>query len=116
MILKFSKNSHSKKDIKMYCINEDDYQTVMKILSVRNKNLFEKLSTLQQTETITKRSINKKNQIKEVITELLNDNEEVTKYKVHKRTNIAYVTINKYYDVILKESLKDVNSKRGLFL
>jgi len=100
----------------MYCINEDDFKIVLKILNARNKSLFDKLSTLQQTETLTKRSINKKKLIKEVITELLINNEEVTKYKVHKQTNIAYITINKYFDIALKESIKEVNSKRGLFI
>ena len=44
-----------------------------------------------------------KDNIKSTLRELLQSNITPSKYKVHKTTKIAYVTLNKYYDVILDE-------------
>ena len=99
----------------MYIINEDDFNLILKIAKLRNKELYEKLIKIENTELQTKRTLNKKSLIESCILELLENNHEVTKYKVHKATEIAYQTINKYYDVILQDCMKQLNDKRTLF-
>jgi predicted transcriptional regulator len=42
-----------------------------------------------------------KNKILCTIEQLQDENIKPTKYQIHKKTNIAYVTINKYYDDLL---------------
>ena len=44
--------------------------------------------------------------IKKTLQELINENISPTKYQIHKRTKIAYTTINKYFDEILIEVQK----------
>jgi len=44
-----------------------------------------------------------KESIKSTLKELIQSNIKPTKYKVHKSTNIAYITLAKYYDEILDE-------------
>jgi len=44
-----------------------------------------------------------KQTINQTIKELLQANISPTKYQIHKLTNIAYVTLNKYYDEVLNE-------------
>ena len=44
-----------------------------------------------------------KQNIKETIKELHSQNIQPTKYKINKKTGIAFVTLNKYYDDILEE-------------
>lgn len=47
-----------------------------------------------------------KNLIKKAIEELEIQNISPTKYQLHKKTKIAYITINKYFDEILEELKK----------
>ena len=44
--------------------------------------------------------------IKKAIQELEIQNISPTKYQIHKKTKIAYITINKYFDEILEELKK----------
>ena len=99
----------------MYIINKDDFKKILEILEERNKGLYAKLSKIKNIELQSKRTLNKKSLIKSCILELLENNHEVTKYKVHKATEIAYQTINKYYNDILKDCTKEINDKRSLF-
>lgn len=47
--------------------------------------------------------------LKVTIKEILKDKQQnLTKYQVHKRTKVAYVTINKYFDEILEEIKKEI--------
>lgn len=97
-------------------INIDDelFNKVKQIVKSRNIKVFEQLeqlkpleaiatdtNTLQEAREIKTQRV--KQSIKETIKSLYNEDMKPTKYQIHKRTNIAYVTINKYYDDILKE-------------
>jgi EAL domain-containing protein (putative c-di-GMP-specific phosphodiesterase class I) len=94
-------------------INEDLFQKVKQIVKGRNQSIYEQLelikpldtvvtdTTLQQAREIKTQRI--KQSIKETIKSLNDENISSTKYQIHKRTGIAYITINKYYDDILKE-------------
>lgn len=95
-------------------IEDDLFQKVKQIVKGRNTKVYEQLEELKPLEAIvtdtntlqearntkTKRI---KQSLKETIKELLNANMKPTKYQIHKRTKIAYVTLNKYYDDILAE-------------
>ena len=94
-------------------IDEKLFQKVKQIVKGRNLSIYEQLeeikpleaittdTTLQQAREIRTQKI--KESIKETIQKLLSQDIQPTKYKINKRTRIANVTINKYYDDILKE-------------
>jgi len=52
-----------------------------------------------------------KQTIKETIKSLYSQDISPTRYQIHKRTGIAYITINKYYDDILDEVQNATNSQ-----
>ncbi|MBL1243504.1 MAG: hypothetical protein COA39_003750 [Sulfurimonas sp.] len=94
-------------------IDENDFNQVLKIVKLRNITLYNQIKdikpimnlntidTLATARTIKTDRI--KESIKSTLRELIQSNTKPTKYKVHKSTNIAYITLNKYYDVILDE-------------
>lgn len=97
-------------------IDEELFQKVKQIVKGRNLSIYEeleKITPLDAVATITTdtslikaRTVKTqriKQSIKETIKSLNNESIEPTKYKIHKRTGIAYVTINKYYDDILAD-------------
>ena len=90
-------------------IEDKLYDEVLTIIKLRNKTLYDKIKNIPplQINTLTRARAIKtdkvKQSIKKTLKELLNESIEPTKYQLHKRTNIAYVTLNKYYDDILKE-------------
>jgi hypothetical protein len=97
-------------------IDEELFQKVKQIVKGRNLSIYEeleKITPLDAVATITTdtslikaRTVKTqriKQSIKETIKSLNNESIEPTKYKIHKRTGIAYVTINKYYDEIKNE-------------
>ena len=88
----------------------------MNITKIRNKALFEKLSKIENIELQSKRTLSIKSEIETAILTILEKNESVTKYKIHKATAISYQTLNKYYTDLLKDSIKKINDKRTLFL
>jgi len=100
-------------------IDDDLFIEVKRIVKSRSKTIFEELdkitplsdipnNTLQTArDTKTKRV---KQSIKETIKSLCDEDITVSKYQIHKRTGIAYVTLNKYYDEILEEVLNESNS------
>ena len=100
-------------------IDEDIYKQVLKIIKLRNTTLYNKIkdikpiANLNIIDTLTTARTIKTNRIKESIKstlrELIQANIKPSKYKVHKSTNIAYITLNKYYDEILKEVTADKN-------
>ena len=57
-------------------------------------------NTLQEARDIKTQRI--KQSIQETIKSLFDEDMKLSKYQIHKRTGIAYVTINKYYDEILQ--------------
>ena len=87
-------------------MKEDIYNQVMDTLEEHNQKLFEIVSTIKTKDTLaTARTIKTdriKLAIKSALLELLEAETIPTKYKVHKSTNIAYITLNKYYNPILE--------------
>ena len=96
-------------------INIDDelFQKVKQIVKGRNLSVYEQLELIKPLEAVTTdTTLNKAREIKterinqsikETIKSLNDENISPTKYQIHKRTGIAYITINKYYDDILDE-------------
>ena len=95
-------------------IRDDLFDKVVEIVKHRNLSIYNKLkeiqplddkvatdTTLQQARELKTQRV--KQSIKETIKELLSKDISPTKYKVHKASGIAFVTINKYYDDILEE-------------
>jgi Fic family protein len=66
----------------------------MKAISQKQKNHLENIRVLK-SET-------KKETLKKAYNELIQQKETLTRYKLHKQTKIAYSTINKYYDEVVK--------------
>ena len=94
-------------------IDEELFQKVKQIVKGRNLSIYEQLenikpldtvatdNTLQQARELKTQRV--KQLIRETIKELLSKDISPTKYKVNKKTGIAFVTLNKYYDDILEE-------------
>ena len=94
-------------------IKDDLFQKVKQIVKGRNLSIYEQLenikpldavvtdTTLQQAREVKTQKA--KQLIRETIKELLNADINPNRYKVHKRTKIAFITLNKYYDDILEE-------------
>lgn len=94
-------------------IDDKLFHKVKQIVKGRNLSIYEELlnikpldtvttdTTLQQAREIKTQRI--KQSIKETIQELLIQDIQPTKYKINKRTGISFITLNKYYDDILKE-------------
>lgn len=97
-------------------INEELFEKVKQIVKGRNLTLFNELEQLKPLETTADATLIKarelktqrvKQSIKETIRSLYNQNISLSKYKIHKATGIAYITINKYYDDILKKVMNE---------
>ena len=88
-------------------IKENDFNQVLKIVKLRNTTLYNQIKDIKALDTLTEARTIKTERIKESIKstlrELIQSNIKPTKYKVHKSTNIAYITLAKYYDDILDE-------------
>jgi len=93
-------------------IDEELFNKIKEVMKNRSKSIYEELenitplislpnNTLQKARDIKTQRV--KQSIKETIKSLYRENMKHTKYQIHKRTGIAYVTINKYYDEILDE-------------
>ena len=97
-------------------VEDDLFLQVKKIVKSRNIKVYEQLEDIKPLETILNNTLQQardvktqrvKPIIKETIKSLYSEDMKPTKYQIHKRTNIAYVTINKYYDEILEEVLNE---------
>lgn len=94
-------------------IDENDFNQVLKIVKLRNTTLYNQIKDIKPImnfntiDTLaTARAIKTdriKESIKSTLRELIQSNIKPSKYKVHKNTNIAYITLAKYYDDILDE-------------
>ena len=96
-------------------IDDDLFYKVVSIMKNRSASVYEELAKIKPIELSQKDTLIEaravktkrvKQSIQETIKSLCDEDMKPTKYQVHKRTNIAYVTINKYYDDILKEVIK----------
>ena len=95
-------------------VDEVLFNKVAQIVKDRNLALYEQLMQLQPLQdlnTLSKARMIKTDRIKEKIKSTIEalqaQNITPTKYQVHKQTNIAYITLNKYYDVIMDEVRND---------
>jgi hypothetical protein len=93
-------------------INDKLFNEIKQIVKDRNSTIYEQLENIKPLEIKADNTLTKAREIKtqrikqsiqETIKSLISQNISPTKYQIHKRTNIAYVTINKYYDDILNE-------------
>jgi hypothetical protein len=95
-------------------IDEALFNKVAQIVKGRNLALYEQLMQLQPLQNLNTLSNARmiktdriKEKIKSTIEALEAQNITPNKYQVHKVTNIAYVTLNKYFDVIMDEVRND---------
>jgi len=93
-------------------IEDDLFLQVKKIVKSRSLSVYNQLENIKPLDTVpnntlqTARTVKTqrvKQSIKETIKSLYDEDIAPTKYQIHKRTGIAYVTLNKYYDDILNE-------------
>jgi hypothetical protein len=94
-------------------IDEELFQKVKQIVKGRNLSIYEELENIKPLDTVVidntlqkareVKTAKVKQSIKETIQKLLSQDMTPTKYKINKLTGIAFITINKYYDDILKE-------------
>lgn len=95
-------------------IDEELFKKVKQIVKGRNLSIYEQLEEIKPLDTVATdntllqqareiKTQRVKQNIKEAIQELLNQNVKPTKYKVNKATGIAFKTLSKYYDDILEE-------------
>lgn len=94
-------------------IDEELFNKIKQLMKNRSKSIYDELEQIKPLDAVaTDRTLTKareiktqriKQSMKETIKSLYNQDIKVSKYRIHKRTNIAYVTINKYYDDILDE-------------
>lgn len=101
-------------------IDDELFQKVKQIVKGRNLTLFNELESIKPLDTVatdTNTTLAKareiktqriKESIKETIKSFYNENIQPTKYKINKRTGIAFITINKYYQSILDEVLNEI--------
>ena len=95
-------------------IRDDLFYKLVELMKHRNLSIYNELkeiqplddtvatdTTLQQARELKTKKV--KQLIKQSIKELLSQDIQPTKYKINKRTKIAFITLNKYYDDILKE-------------
>lgn len=101
-------------------IDEELFQKVKQIVKGRNLSIYEQLedikpldtvatnNTLQQARELKTQRV--KQSIKETIKNLISQNISPTKYKINKKTGIAFITINKYYQLILDEVENEIRA------
>lgn len=97
-------------------IEEELFNKVLQIVKSRNSTIYNELQKIKPIKAplndtlINAREIKTnrvKERIKKAIEELKSEDRAVSKYQLHKKTKIAYVTLNKYFDEILEELEND---------
>ena len=95
-------------------IDKELFEKIKKVMQTRNKNIATELEKIKEIKNIphnnnyleNAREVKTKKikeRIKIAMLEIKKENLKVNKYQVHKKTNIAYITLAKYFDTILKE-------------
>ena len=92
-------------------IRDDLFYKLVDLMENRSKSIYNELKEIKPlevaTDTLAKarelKTQKVKQTIKETIKELHSQNIQPTKYKINKKTGIAFITLNKYYDDILEE-------------
>ncbi len=94
-------------------IRDDLFYKLVELMENRSKSIYNELkeikpldavatnNTLQQARDIKTQKV--KQLISKTIKELHSQNISPTKYKINKKTGIAFITLNKYYSDILEE-------------
>ncbi len=95
-------------------IRDDLFYKLVELMKHRNLSIYNELkeiqppddtvatdTTLQQARELKTQKV--KQLISKTIKELLSKDITPTKYRINKATKIAFITLNKYYDDILKE-------------
>ena len=98
-------------------IDDELFQKVKQIVKGRNLSIYEELENIKPLDTVaTNNTLAKARELKtkrvkqligRTIKELLSQDIQPTKYKINKKTGIAFITLNKYYDDILEEVKND---------
>ena len=94
-------------------IRDDLFYKLVELMKHRNLSIYNELKEIQPlddtvaTDTLAKARELKTQKVKQLISrtikELLSKDISPTKYKVHKATGIAFITLKKYYSDILEE-------------
>ena len=89
-------------------IRDDLFYKLVELMKHRNLTIYNELKEIQPLDDTLAKARELKTQkvkqtIKETIKELHSQNIQPTKYKINKKTGIAFVTLNKYYSDILEE-------------
>ena len=97
-------------------IRDDLFYKLVELMENRSKSIYNELKEIKPLDTVATDTLAKarelktqkvKQTIKETIKELHSQNIQPTKYKINKKTGIAFITLNKYYDDILEEVKND---------
>jgi hypothetical protein len=94
-------------------IRDDLFYKLVELMKNRNTTIYNELKKIQPLDTVATDNTLKqarelktqrvKQSIKETIKSLISEDISPTKYKINKLTGISFITLNKYYDDILKE-------------
>ena len=93
-------------------IRDDLFYKLVELMKYRNLSIYNELKEIKPLDTVATDTLAKARELKtqkvkqligRTIKELLSKDISPNKYKVHKRTKIAFITLNKYYDDILEE-------------
>jgi len=94
-------------------IEDELYNKMLKIVKGRNEAIYNKIKDIKEVTNLNPidtlsdaraiKTLRVKHNIESTLKQLIDEDIKPTKYQVHKRTNMAYVTLSKYYDEVLKE-------------
>ena len=93
-------------------IRDDLFYKLVDLMENRSKSIYNELKEIKPLDTVATDTLAKarelktqkvKQTIKETIKELHSQNIQPTKYKINKKTGIAFITLNKYFQSILEE-------------
>jgi len=100
-------------------IDDELFFKIKAIVKSRNATVYKELENIKQLKIVPSdilvkaraiKTSRKKDEIKTVIKELIHAKTKPTKYQVTKKTGISYITLNKYFDDIFDEVLKEIKS------
>ena len=100
-------------------IRDDLFYKLVDLMENRSKSIYNELKEIKPLDTVATDTLAKarelktqkvKQTIKETIKELHSQNIQPTKYKINKRTKIAFITLNKYYQSILDEVENEIRA------
>ena len=93
-------------------IYDDLFYKLVELMKNRNTTIYNELKDIKPLDTVATDTLAKARELKtqkvkqligRTIKELLSKDISPTKYQINKKTGIAFITLNKYYDEILDE-------------